>query len=97
MNSLIENFFNNIKHTNFNNLDPHSAIDLADYYDLNELSHISFVNFDGEEGILILEKALCYSIYFIDEESQEISKLYWSLYENDALKKYEEIEKSFRI
>lgn len=89
---IVENLIKNLKIKNFRDLDSSIVGDFAEHYELNELMNVAIVDIEGEEGVLVLDKALCYEIYFININSYEISKLYWSLDENEASIKYKEME-----
>jgi len=97
MAKIVENLIKNLKHKNFGELDSNLIGDFTDHYELNELLNVCIIDIEGEEGVLVLDKALGYEIYFININSYEMSKLYWSLDEKDAFSKYKEMEDCCKI
>lgn len=92
MSRIVENLIKNLKTAKFGNLDNRLLTEFSEHYELNNPINISFVEIDGEEGVLVLDKALSYEIFFINSNSFEFSKLYWTLEETDALGKYNEMK-----
>lgn len=90
MSKIVERVISNLKNSNL--LDSSLIGELTDHYELNNLTNVSIMSIDGEEGILVLDKALGYEIFFINTNSYEISKLYWSLNEAEAIVKYKEMQ-----
>lgn len=97
MSKIVENLIENLKKKNFNDLTPNLIENFIEHYELNELLNVIIVDIEGEQGVLVLDKALSYEIYFINISSFELSKLYWSLNENNALIKYQELEDCYKI
>lgn len=88
---VVKNVVNKLKDNNSNNLSSELLLELSEHYELNNLTNISLIEIDGEEGVLVLDKALGYEIYFINSNSFELSKLYWGLDEKDVSAKYLEM------
>ena len=90
MSKIVENVISNLKKSNL--LDSSLIGELTDHYELNNLTNVSIREIDGEEGIIVLDKALGYEIFFINTNSYEMSKLYWTLDESEARVKYKEMQ-----
>ena len=67
MSKIVENVISNLKKSNL--LDSSLIGELTDHYELNNLTNVSIIEIDGEEGIIVLDKALGYEIFFINTNS----------------------------
>lgn len=97
MSKVVENLIKNLKNKKFSDLETQLIADFVEHYELNELVNACAVNIEGEDGVIVLDKALSYEIYFVNVNSYEISKLFWTLDEKEALEKYNEFEDCCRI
>lgn len=97
MSKIVENLIKDLRNKDFIDLDSHLITEFLEHYELNELINACAVNIEGEDGVIVLDKALSYEIYFVNVNSYEISKLFWTLDEKEALQKYNEFEECCRI
>lgn len=81
---------------NLNEMNKNIFEEFCDYFEIDELVKIDYINIDEEEGFLVLDKKLSYEIYFIGLDNMEADKLYLSINESKALEKFYEYIEAFK-
>lgn len=90
MKSLLENY----KVEGFWNSE--FGLDIIEKFDLFSVENSELVRIDGDEGLLILDKALSNVIYFLNVANDEISDLYSTNDFCEAKEIYEEIFEAYK-